>query len=79
MRLCVCVSSSLVRECVTVRACMRICACVCLRVCACVCVCVRVCVYVRKEGTKKYFWAYPPGFYDIVFCAECLPHVHNDY
>ena len=43
MRLCVCESSSLVRACVTVRACMRICA-LCVR--ACVCLCVRVCVYV---------------------------------
>ena len=53
MRLCVCVSSSLVRECVTVRACMRICACVCLRVCACVCVCVCTCVCVRADGGNE--------------------------
>ena len=68
------------RECVTVRACMRICA-LCVRACVCLCVyvCVRVCVYVRMEGTKKYVWAYPPGFYDSGFCAECLLRVHNDY
>ena len=43
MSLCLCVSSSLVRECVTVRACMRICA-LCVRACVCLCVCVCVCV-----------------------------------
>ena len=50
---CVCVRVRvfLVRECVTVRACMRTCVCVCVRVCACVCVrvcvCTCVCVGVR--------------------------------
>ena len=44
--LCVKVRAFLVRECVTVRACMRICVCVYVRVCLCVC----VCVYVRVCG-----------------------------
>ena len=75
MSLCLCVSSSLVRECVTVRACMRVCA-LCVRscVCLCVCVCVCTCVCVRADGgNEKIRLGIPARF------AEFLPRVHNDY
>ena len=63
------------RECVTVRACMRICVCVWVRVCACVC----VCACVRMEGRKNYILANTPGLFANVVCSECLPPVHNNY
>ena len=61
VRVCVCLPVCegifLVRECATMRACMRICVCVCVRVCVCTCVCVGMRAYVSvcvsADGGKE--------------------------